>query len=69
MFMVTGHALTGALSNSSLVFQLIQVNLNKHFINETQVMEQQRLFSLGIKEQLLVMLQNVNDLNKRAHPP
>ena len=35
--------------------------------NQTQVMEQ-RIFSLGIKEQLMVMLQNVNDVNKRAHP-
>ena len=25
-------------------------------------------FSFGLKEQLMVMLQNVNDGNKRAHP-
>ena len=43
---------------------VIQVNRSKHSINETQVMEQ-RIFSIGIKEQL--MLQNVNDVNKRAH--
>ena len=36
-------------------------------ISETQVMEQ-RIFSFGIKEQLNEMLQNVNDVNKRAHP-
>ena len=29
---------------------------------------EQRIFSFGIKEQLMVMLQNVNDVNKRAHP-
>ena len=38
---------------------IIQVNLSKHSISETQVMEQ-RILSFGIKEQLLVMLQNVN---------
>ena len=32
-------------------------------INETQKMEQ-HIFSFGIKEQLMVMLQNVNDVNK-----
>ena len=47
---------------------LLQVNHSKHSINETQVMEQ-LIFSFGIKEQLTVMLQNVNDINKRAHPP
>ena len=36
-------------------------------INETHVMEQ-RIFSFGIKEQLMRMLQNVNDANKRVHP-
>ena len=41
----------------------IQVNRSKHSINETQVMEQ-FIFSFGIKEQLVVMLQNVNDINK-----
>ena len=46
---------------------LIQVNHSKHSNNETQVMEQ-LIFSFGIKEQLTVMLQNVNDINKRAHP-
>ena len=48
---------------------LIQVNRSKHSITETQVMEQ-RIFSFGINEQLL-MLHNANDVNvnKRAHPP
>ena len=32
-------------------------------INETQVMEQLK-FSFDFKEQLMVMLQNVNDVNK-----
>ena len=27
------------------------------------------IFSFGIKEQLMMMLQNVNDVNQRAHPP
>ena len=42
---------------------VIQVNRSKHSINETQVMEQ-RKFSFGIKEQLMVILQNVNDVEQ-----
>ena len=42
--------------------------LVQYSINETQVIEQ-RTFSYSIKEQLMVKLQNVNDVNKRAHPP
>ena len=45
---------------------LILVNRSKNSINETQVMEK-RILYFGIKEQLVVMLQNVNDVNKRAH--
>ena len=40
----------------------------EQLINEIQVMEQ-LIFSFGIKEKLMVMLKNVNDVNKRAHPP
>ena len=47
---------------------IIQFNRSKHSINKTQVMEQ-CIFSFGIKEQLMVMLQNVNDVTKRAPPP
>ena len=47
---------------------LIQVNCSKHPVSETQVMEQ-HIFSYGIKEQLMVMLQNVNEVNKRVHQP
>ena len=46
---------------------IIQVNRSKHSINETQVMEQ-CIFSFGIKEQLMMVLQNVN-VNKRVRPP
>ena len=46
---------------------LMQVNRSKHSINETQVMEQ-RIFSFGIKEQLIVMLQNVNDKEQKSAP-
>ena len=54
--------------NISLIFiipaiVLIQVNRSKHSISETQVMEQ-RIFSFGIKEQLIVILQNVNEVEQ-----
>ena len=44
---------------------IIHVNRSKHSINVNQVMEQ-LIFSFGIKEQLMVMLQNVNDVKKRG---
>ena len=50
--------------NTKLV---IQVNCSKHSINETQVIEQ-RIFSFSIKEQLLVMLQNVNEVEQKSAP-
>ena len=50
------------------LIRLIQVYCSKLSINETQVMEQ-HMFSFGIKEQLMMMLQNVNDVSKRAHLP
>ena len=39
----------------------------QHSISETQVMEQ-RILSFSIKEQLLVMLQNVNDVEQKSAP-
>ena len=51
------HANPLILLVSNLYNILIQVNRSKHSINETQVLEQ-RVFSFGIKEQLLVRLQN-----------
>ena len=42
------------------VYMLIVASIS---ISETQVMEQRR-FSFGIKEQLTVVLQNVNEVNK-----
>ena len=45
----------------------MQVNRSKHSINETQVLEQ-RIFSFDIKEQLMVILQNVNDVEKKSAP-
>ena len=51
-----------------ILITIIQVNRSKHSINETYVMEQ-CIFSFHIKEKLMVMLQNVNDVNKRAHLP
>ena len=62
------HLNFGGVFQIQSMLPLIQVNRSEHFINETQVMEQ-CIFSFGIKEQLLVMLQNVKDVNKRAHPP
>ena len=47
--------------------KLRQVNHSKHSINEIQVMEQ-RMFSFGIKEQQVVMLQNVNDVEQKSAP-
>ena len=47
--------------------QLIQVNRSKHSISETQVMEQ-RIFSFGIKEQLMLVLQNVNEVEQKIAP-
>ena len=46
---------------------LIQVYRSKHSISETQVMEQ-CIFSFGIKEQLIVMLQKVNDVEQKSAP-
>ena len=46
---------------------IIQVNHSKHSVRETQEMEQ-RIFSFGIKEQLVVMLQNVNDVEQKSAP-
>ena len=46
---------------------IIVINRSKHPINKTQVMEQ-RIFSFGIKEQLLVMLQNVHDVEQKSAP-
>ena len=47
--------------------QMVTVNHSKHSISETQVMEQ-RIFSFGIKEQLIIMLQNVNDVEQESAP-
>ena len=52
---------------AQLVRIVIQVNRSKHSISETEVMEQ-RFFSFGFKEQLLVMLQNVNDIEQKSAP-
>ena len=52
---------------SQYLKKLIQVNHSKHSVSETLVMEQ-RIFSFGIKEQLLVMLQNVNDIEQKSAP-
>ena len=46
---------------------VIQVNRGKHSINEAQVMEQ-RIFFFGIKEQLMLVLQNVNDVEQKSAP-
>ena len=51
------------VSSLGLHMAVIQVIVASNSINETQVMEQ-RIFSFGIKEQMMVMLQNVNDVNK-----
>ena len=37
-------------------------------IHLIQVNRSKRIFSFGIKEQLMLMLQNVNDVNQRVHP-
>ena len=50
----------GKLGNRTNINRLIVAST---LISETQVIEQ-RIFSFGIKEQLMVMLQNVNDVNK-----
>ena len=50
-----------------MTLNVIQVYGSKHSIKETQVMEQ-CIFSFGIKEQLLVMLQNVNDVEQKSAP-
>ena len=47
--------------------KIIQVNCSKHSVSETQVMEK-RIFSFAIKEQLVVMLQNVNDVEQKSAP-
>ena len=49
------------------VYIVIQVNHSKHSISDTQVMEH-RIFSFGIKEQLIVMLQNANDVEQKSAP-
>ena len=38
-----------------------------HSVSETQVKEQ-RVFPFGIKEQQVVMLQNVNDIEQKSAP-
>ena len=48
-----------------LVRIVIQVNRSKHSISETEVMEQ-RIFSFSIKEQLLVMLHSVDDIEQKS---
>ena len=61
------HANPLILLVSNLYNILIQVNRSKHSINETQVLEQ-RVFSFGIKEQLLVRLQNVDYVEQKSAP-
>ena len=53
---------------AQLVRIVIQVNRSKHSISETEVMEQ-RIFSFSIKEQLLVMLHSVNDIEQKSTIP
>ena len=44
---------------------LTKLNCIKHSISESQVMEQ-RKYSFCIKEQLIVMLKNVNDVEQKS---
>ena len=47
---------------------LIQINRSNHSVSETQVMEQHTILSFIVKEQLVVMLQNVNDVKQKSAP-